>query len=124
MSVSINLYRAGIGMWSLHDSRLKTPHVKSQTEHNGVFCINIILILLLLLSGDVHPNICGDYNIDSLKYECYEKSNDFVNQLSSYGFYPLIKSSTRVTGTTSTLIDNIYTNEIDIHIENGIINGQ
>jgi len=56
MSVSINLYRARIGMWSLHDSRQKTPHVKSQTEHNGAFCINIILILLLLLSGDVHPN--------------------------------------------------------------------
>jgi len=56
MSVSINLYRARIGMWSLHDSRRKTPHVKSQTEHNGAFCINIILILLLLLSGDVHPN--------------------------------------------------------------------
>ena len=44
-------------MWSLHgDSRQKTPHAKSQTGHNGAFCINIILILLLLLSDVVHPN--------------------------------------------------------------------
>ena len=97
------------------------PHVKSQTEHNGVFCINIILILLLLLSGDVHPNICGDYNIDLLKYDCYQNGKHFVNQLFSYGFYPLIKSPTDVTGITSTLIDNIYTNEIGVHLENDIM---
>ena len=65
--------------------------------------------------------ICGDYNIDLLKYECHQNSKDFVNQLFSYGFYPLIKSPTRVTGTTSTLIDNIYTNEIGIKMENGIM---
>ena len=56
-----------------------------------------------------------------MKYECHQNSKDFVNQLFSYGFYPLIKSPTRVTGTTSTLIVNIYTNEIGIHMENGIM---
>jgi uncharacterized protein YuzB (UPF0349 family) len=68
--------------------------------------------------------ICGDYNIDLLKYECHQNSKVFVNQMFSYGFYPLIQSPTRVTGTTSTLINNIYTNEIGIHMENGImVNG-
>ena len=62
--------------------------------------------------------MCGDYNIDLLKYDCHQNSKHFVNQLFSYGFYPLIKSPTDVTGITSTLIDNIYTNEVGIHLEN------
>ena len=62
-----------------------------------------------------------NYNIDLLKYDCYQNGKHFVNQLFSYGFYPLIKSPTDVTGITSTLIDNIYTNEIGVHLEIGIM---
>ena len=39
----------------------------------------------------------------------------------SYGFYPLIKSPTRVTITTTTLIEKTITNENGIQMENGIM---
>ena len=45
----------------------------------------------------------------------------FVNKLFSYGFFPHINTPTRVTGSTATLIDNIYTNEMSVNIEPGIL---
>jgi len=65
--------------------------------------------------------MCGDYNTDLLKYECHQISTGFSNQVFSYGFYPFIMSPTPVTGTTSTLIDNINTIEIGLHMENDIM---
>jgi len=52
--------------------------------------------------------ICGDFNIDLFKYESHQTSKDFVNQLFSSGYYPLIDLLTRINGNISTLIDNIY----------------
>ena len=54
--------------------------------------------------------IMGDFNIDLLKYECCNYSNNFFNQLSSSGYVPLITKPTRITRSTATLIDNIFTN--------------
>ena len=65
--------------------------------------------------------ICGDFNIDLLKCGNHQNSDDFVNKLFSYGFFPLINTPTRVTGSTATLIDNIYTNEMSVNIEPGIL---
>ena len=65
--------------------------------------------------------LCGDFNIDLLKYESHQYSSDFVNQLFSYGYYPLINLPTRITSSTSTLIDNIFTNVIDVKMANGIL---
>ena len=39
----------------------------------------------------------------------------------SYGFYPLISSPTRITNFTSTLIDNIFINEINTEMSSGIM---
>lgn len=49
----------------------------------------------------------GDFNIDLLKYECCNYSNNF---LKSSGYMPLITKPTRITKTTAILIDNIFTN--------------
>jgi len=55
--------------------------------------------------------ICGDFNIDLFKCESHQTSQD----------NPLIKLPTRINGNLSTLIDNIYTNIIDIDTKNAII---
>jgi hypothetical protein len=52
-----------------------------------------------------------DFNIDLFKYESHHASKDFVNQLFS---------KTRINGNSCTLIDNIYTNVIDVDMKNGI----
>ena len=40
--------------------------------------------------------ICGDFNINLLKYDSHLHSKEFVNILFCYGFYPLINTPTRV----------------------------
>ena len=56
--------------------------------------------------------IMGDFNIDLLKYDQCNFSNLFFNQLSSSGYIPLITRPTRITKSTATLIDNIFTNNL------------
>jgi hypothetical protein len=55
----------------------------------------------------------GDFNIDLLKSESCDFANKFTEQLFTSSFYPLITKPTRITSHTATLIDNIFTNNID-----------
>jgi len=54
--------------------------------------------------------IAGDFNIDLLKAESHAPTADFINCIFSHSFYPVINKPTRVTETSATLIDNIFTN--------------
>ena len=65
--------------------------------------------------------LCGDYNIDLLKIDSNEKFSTFYENTTSVGFVPKITLSTRICETTSTLIDNIYTNVIDKSHTSGIL---
>ena len=56
--------------------------------------------------------ICGDYNIDLLHYEERAETKYFLDQMFSSGLYPLITRPTRITGTTATIIDNIFCSEL------------
>ena len=56
--------------------------------------------------------LIGAFNIDLLKSESCDYSNRFCEQLFTSSFYPLITKPTRVTAHTSTLIDNIFKNNI------------
>lgn len=56
--------------------------------------------------------ITGDFNIDLLKYNYCNFSTEFFNQFSSSGYTPLISKPTRITKSTATLIDNIFTNNL------------
>ena len=58
--------------------------------------------------------LLGDCNINILNYESHRLTGDFVDLLSSYSFLPLITHPTRITASSATLIDYIFTN----HIEN------
>ena len=59
--------------------------------------------------------LLGDFNIDLLKHEKCAYSARFLNQMMSSMFLPTILKPTRITRTTATLIDNIFTN-----VENNI----
>lgn len=64
--------------------------------------------------------IMGDFNIDLLKPDTHH-AEQLLDSIYSYGFRPLISIPTRKTANSSTLIDNIYTNEIDHSIKSGTI---
>ena len=55
----------------------------------------------------------GDYNINILNYATHSATADFVDSLFSYEFLLLISRPTRVTTSSATLIDNIFTNNFN-----------
>ena len=65
--------------------------------------------------------VCGDFNIDLLQRDTNKLTGDFVDMVFSLGLYPLIIKPTRITATSATIIDNIFTNNIKCKIESGIL---
>ena len=56
--------------------------------------------------------LCGDLNIDLLKYEKHKGTRDFLNALFSLGMFPLIDRPSRITEYSATLIDNNFSNNL------------
>ena len=67
--------------------------------------------------------LLGDYNINLINVDSHNLTSEFNDIMYSGGFIPLITRPTRVTHTSATLIDNIYSNQIldRDHSVNGII---
>ena len=65
--------------------------------------------------------ICGDFNFDLLKYETVNHCQEFYNTMASNGYLPHITIPTRITDSTMTIIDNIYTNTFTNNILSGNI---
>lgn len=65
--------------------------------------------------------IMGDINIDLLKYIDHPKTNDYLEDIFSQGFIPLITKPSRITNHSATLIDHIYTNKRETHSSSGIV---
>ena len=57
--------------------------------------------------------MAGDFNIDLLKYVITNKYSEFHNTVTSFGFLPHILQPTRITEYSSTVIDNIYGNNLE-----------
>ena len=57
--------------------------------------------------------LLGDFNLDLFKADHHGPTSDFLNSLFSHSHWPLITRPTRVEGSSSTLIDNIITNNIE-----------
>ena len=65
--------------------------------------------------------MCGDFNIDLLKHETHNNTKHFLDTMYSLGLYPLIDKPTRITDNSTTLIDNIFTNELRFNLTSGIM---
>lgn len=65
--------------------------------------------------------LMGDFNIDLLKSEENPHVHDFLNQMFSSSFYPLITRPTRITNSSATLIDNIFVNNLEESYTSGIL---
>ena len=65
--------------------------------------------------------IMGDINIDLLKYGNHDKTTKYVDGIFSHGFIPHIHKPTRVTNSSATLIDHIYSNSFHKQCQSGII---
>ena len=86
-----------------------------------IFATSLSEILDIINNEHKQSIIMGDMNINLLKYDTHSKTNDYLNNLFSHGFLPLITKPTRVTPVTASLIDHIYTNNILHPGSSGII---
>ena len=69
----------------------------------------------------VNGYILRDFNADLIKTGTHAPTSEFLGGLTSRGFYPLVSLPSRITNTTATLIDNIFTNNIDCQIVSGLV---
>ena len=56
--------------------------------------------------------LTGDFNLDLFKSDSHTGTTDFLNVMHTHAYVPLITRPTRVTDKSATLIDNIYTNNV------------
>ena len=64
--------------------------------------------------------IMGDMNIDLLKYHSHQQTERYLNVIYSLDLLPVITKPTRITNHTATLIDHIYTNNVN-RLTSGIV---
>ena len=84
--------------------------------------IDLLSSTITLINKENKPSfLLGDFNSDLLKYENQSLISDYLNLLYSSSFYPLIFKPTRVTASSATLIDNIFTNSLNSKTSSGIL---
>ena len=75
--------------------------------------IDIMQVILNQIKRE--KKICylsGDFNLDLFKSDSHSGTTDFLNLMHNYVYVPLVTRPTRVTDTSATLIDNVYTNNL------------
>ena len=65
--------------------------------------------------------MCGDYNIDILKISKSQPIKFYYNALMSYSCRLIIDKPTRITNSSATILDHIYTNDYENTIVPGIL---
>ena len=64
--------------------------------------------------------IMGDMNIDLLKYHSHQQTERYLDMIYSLDLLPVITKPTRITNHTATLIEHIYTNNVN-RLTSGIV---
>lgn len=65
--------------------------------------------------------ICGDFNFDLFSINHISNVQEFLSTLTSSGFWPLISKTSRASDQSLSLIDNIYSNNLSLIKDSGII---
>ena len=86
------------------------------SENTMEFIEKVIEIISGVTKGNKHCYITGhgDFNLDLLKHESHSVTAQFIESLFAFGFLPMITKPTRITAHSTTLIDNIFTNNTTI----------
>jgi len=86
-----------------------------------IFSHNMHELQQLLGNEKKSVYIMGDMNVDLLKCSDHAKTGEYLDNLFTQGFIPLILKPTRITPHCRTLIDHIYTNTYEHNMTSGII---
>lgn len=121
----------------LHNISLQLPHVESlfikvtqpfsfitgmiyrpPNANYAEFLSSIESIAEYLVNQNLPCYMMGDFNVNLLKND--NKAYDLINLLFSHYFFPTITKPTRVTATSASLIDHIWTSNLQNHQVSGI----
>ena len=101
----------------------RPPHDDLTNEYMQKFIDELNIILTDLNRSKSIIVLLGDFNIDLLKSNRIAIRN-FLENLISYGLYPSITLPTRLTDSSATLIDNLFTNYQNCYHSSGILFSQ
>ena len=93
----------------------------TESQQMDFFIDNFSNLQSKLMSFKCASYIFTDSNFDILKYHCHEKTNDFLENCIANGFLSLITRPTRISRTSATCIDQIFTNAKDNSFHSGIL---
>ena len=78
--------------------------------------------IISIISKDNKPcYVMGHFNLDLLHYNHHALTQEFVDNLFSHMFFPMITKPIQLTSHSATLLDNIFTNNQTRKILNGIL---
>lgn len=86
-----------------------------------IFSSTLFDVMDIINSEKKFSVMMGDVNMDLLKFGTHDKTNDYVDGIFSHGYIPVILKPTRLTNTSATLIDHIYSNNARSESTSGII---
>ena len=78
----------------------------------GVFVETINAFIEKIKPENKYCYLMGDYNINILNFATHSATADFVDSMYPNGFFPLINWPTRITTSSATIIDSIFTNSL------------
>ena len=88
------------------------------------FTIELSLLLYKIKNLKHSLYVCGDFNIDLLKVKENRHYCKYFDEIIAHGLFPKITLPTRICESSSTLIDNIFTDNIDEVGTSGILLNQ
>ena len=96
-------------------------HPHDNAEQFESFLNYLEKTLLKLSKENKEIFICGDFNCDLLKIEHNKNYDIFYELMACYGLFPTISIPTRTQGFNSTIIDNIFTSNIENSSISGVV---
>ena len=94
---------------------------RAHRSNTDMFLSDLDNCLTKVNSEDKQVYISGDFNFDLLIYEENYTINEFLSMFYNHNMFPLIDRPTRITPTSATLLDNIFTNVFMHNIKAGVI---
>ena len=85
------------------------------------FILRLSEILTKITQTGKKCHIMGDFNFNLLQYDVSPNVQNYVDTMYSSGFFPCTNKPTRVTSHSATIIDVIWTNDIEKARKNGIL---
>lgn len=123
-TMSSNLESLFVEIYNLHDNSAKHVVIgviyRPPNTEVAIFLNELNQILSSLKLENKLTYLTGDFNINLLNVDSHIPTEEFLELMYSFSFFPMINRPTRVTNLSATLIDNIWINELNEKLTSGI----